>query len=88
MAKELLSVRIPSELMDKINGIAAETRRDKTSVTVELLQRGLDTVNAEPMESENYVSSERFESAMVTLTAKLDRQSEEIDALKKPVLAA
>ena len=76
MAKELLSVRIPSELMDKINGIAAKTRRDKTSVAVELLQRGLDTVNASPIESENFVSTEKFEAAIANLT-------QEIEAVKK-----
>lgn len=81
MAKELLSVRIPSELMDKINGIAAETRRDKTSVTVELLQRGLDTVNGQPIESDNFVSTEKFEAAIANLT-------QEIEAVKKLELAA
>ncbi len=81
MAKELLSVRIPSELMDRINGIAAETRRDKTSVAVELLQRGLDTVNGEPIESENFVSVEKFEAVIANLTV-------EIEQLKKLELVA
>lgn len=80
MAKELLSVRIPSELMDKINGIAAETRRDKTSVTVELLTRGLDTVNASPIESENFVSTEKFESAIASLSEQI-QQLKELEAV-------
>lgn len=88
MAKELLSVRIPSELMDRLNGIAAETRRDKTSVAVELLQRGLDTVNAEPIESENFVSTEKFEAAIANLTGQLSEVRGEISELKKPRLAA
>ena len=76
MAKELLSVRISSELMDRINGIAAEKRRDKTSVTVELLTRGLDTVNDSPIESDNFVSTEKFEAAIANL-------AKEVEELKK-----
>lgn len=80
MVKELLSVRIPSELMRKIDGIMGETQRDKTSVAVELLQRGLDTVNGQPIESDNFVSTEKFEAAIANL-------SKEIDDLKKSELA-
>lgn len=84
MAKDLLSVRIPSELMDRISGIAAETRRDKTSVAVELLQRGLNTVTTQPMESDNFVSTEKFEAAIAQVRSEvLGLVACELQALKR-----
>lgn len=81
MPKELLSVRIPPELMSKINDIADETRRDKTSVTVELLMRGLNTMKASPLESDNFVSAEKFEAVIANL-------AQEVAELKKLELVA
>jgi predicted transcriptional regulator len=76
--KETLSVRIPAELMDKINGLAAETRRDKTSVVVDLLTQKLDKVEDSPHDC---VSNQRFEAAIARL-------SHEVAELKKLELVA
>jgi predicted DNA-binding protein len=79
--KELLSVRIPAELMTRIEVLMAKTKREKTSVAIELIERGLQTLDDAPIESENFVPVERFEAAIASLT-------KEVEELKKPELAA
>lgn len=76
--KELLSVRIPGELMTQIDVLMAGTRRDKTSVAIELLERGLETLGKAPIESENFVPVERFEAAIADLSEGL----KELNGLK------
>ena len=76
MAKVLLSVRIPDDLMTEIDVLSAKTKRDKTSVTTELLERGLSSIGSNPLESENYVSIETFETAIAALR-------DEVETLKK-----
>ena len=67
MAKVLLSVRIPDNLMGEIDALSAKTKRDKTSVTVELLERGLSSIGDNPLTTANYVSLETFETAIAAL---------------------
>ena len=76
MAKVLLSVRIPDELMTEIDVLSAKTKRDKTSVTVELLERGLSSIGDNPLTTANYVSLETFETAIAAL-------KDEVETLKK-----
>jgi hypothetical protein len=59
----------------------ASTRRDKTSVAIELIERGLQTVEDAPIESENFVPVERFEAAIASLT-------KEVEELKKLEMSA
>jgi predicted DNA-binding protein len=79
--KELLSVRIPADLMKRIEVLMAEKRRDKTSIAIELVERGLNTLGDAPIESENFVPVERFEAAIASL-------KEEVKSLKESELAA
>jgi predicted DNA-binding protein len=76
MAKVLLSVRIPDNLMGEIDALSAKTKRDKTSVTVELLERGLSSIGDNPLTTANYVSLETFETAIAAL-------KDEVETLKK-----
>jgi predicted DNA-binding protein len=62
MAKELLSVRIPDELMRKINMECANTKRDKTAIAIELLERGLESLGNAPIKSENYATTQDLET--------------------------
>ena len=70
--KELLSVRIPPELMGEIDGLAAKTKRDKTSVTIDLLTRGLGTLSEAPIKTANFATVE-----------DLAALREELEAVKK-----
>lgn len=72
MAKVLLSVRIPDDLMHKIEIEAAKTKKDKTSVTIDLLNRGLGTLGESPLESANYVPVEKFDAAIANLTKEIE----------------
>jgi predicted DNA-binding protein len=72
MAKILLSVRIPDELMTKIDIQCAKTKRDKTAIAIELLERGLESVGNAPIKSENYATIQDLEVLR-----------EEIECLKK-----
>lgn len=71
MAKVLLSVRIPDDLMGEIDALSAKTKRDKTSVTIDLLERGLSSVTESPLTTANYVTVETFENAIATLKKEL-----------------
>ena len=86
MAKVLLSVRIPDELMHQIDIKATETKRDKTSITIELLERGLETLGTAPIESANFVPVERFEEAIANLTADLEKKSQPDPASTKELI--
>jgi hypothetical protein len=62
MAKVLLSVRIPDELMTQIDVQAAKTKRDKTAIAIELLERGLESLGNAPIKSENYATTQDLET--------------------------
>lgn len=81
LKKETLSVRIPPELMAKIDGIAAKTRRSKTSVAVEVIERGVQCFDVPPVDSERFVTAERFEEVVTHLR-------QEVAELKKLELVA
>lgn len=72
MAKVLLSVRIPDDLMTQIDIQCAKTKRDKTTIAIELLERGLESVGNVPLKSENYATIQDLEALR-----------EEIECLKK-----
>ncbi len=76
MAKVLLSVRIPDDLMGEIDALSAKTKRDKTSVTIDLLERGLSSVTESPLTTANYVTVETFEKAIADLTGELETLKE------------
>ena len=69
MAKELLSVRIPDELMTQINMECAKTKRDKTAIAIELLERGLESLGNAPIKSENYATTQELETLRAELEA-------------------
>jgi predicted transcriptional regulator len=73
MAKVLLSVRIPDDLMGEIDALSAKTKRDKTSVTIDLLERGLSSVTESPLTTANYVTVETLETAIAALRSQVDR---------------
>lgn len=77
MAKVLLSVRIPDELMTQIDVQAATTKRDKTAIAIELLERGLESLGKAPIKSENYAT-----------TQELETLKQELEAVKKLSLSA
>lgn len=81
LKKETLSVRIPPELMAKIDGIVAKTRRSKTSVAVEVIERGVQFFDVPPVDSERFVTAERFEEVVTHLR-------QEVAELKKLELVA
>ena len=91
-AKRLLSIRIPPELDRQIAALAKGTERDKTSIAVELLQRGLETRDDAPIKSAKFVPREDFES-LQTQVAALSQEfrqlrGEQEPAEKKPAAAA
>ncbi|MFM7580453.1 MAG: hypothetical protein ACKO5Q_26420, partial [Microcystaceae cyanobacterium] len=63
-------------LMTEIDVLSAKTKRDKTSVTTELLERGLSSIGDNPLGTANYVSLETFEDAIAALR-------DEVETLKK-----
>lgn len=78
MAKVLLSVRISDELMGEIDAIAAKTKRDRTAITTELLQRGLEGIQDKPITTANYATIEDMEA----LKAELMREIEAVKELE------
>ena len=77
--KELLSVRIPPDLMGDIDALSAKTRRDKTSVTIDLLERGLATLSEAPIKTANYATVEEMQemgNAIASLRSELESLKE------------
>lgn len=82
MAKVLLSVRIPDDLMAEIDALSAKTCRDKTSVTIDLLERGLSSIGDNPLTTANYVTVENFESVIESLRKEFVGKDEKIKQLE------
>ncbi|MEB3310357.1 MAG: ribbon-helix-helix protein, CopG family [Snowella sp.] len=76
MASVFLSVRIPDLLMAKIDALVAKTKRNKTEVIIEIVERGLQSLEIDSRQSANYASIQQLEVL-----------NQEIDRLKKPLIA-
>ncbi len=74
MTSVFLSVRIPDILMAKIDAFVAKTKQDKAAVINEIVERGLQSLENDSRQSENYASIQQLEDLQ-----------EEINRLKKPL---